>query len=339
MALHNDPRRGPPPLPGTRPPATRGTTEARHPLDAIANRLKDVAEHGPFDHDSRPGRWWTVGAHTARDLYLGNVLDWAASLAFYAVLSVFPLFLIGLILFSFVTDPVTLSDRAVGFIGEFLPGGEEQIGHIVDDAVAYRGRVGLISALAFMYTGRRVLGALVRGLNHVSDVDPEEDDAKRAFTVELALFVGLLALAGLVMASATLVNALWEVLWAIPGPDRLMFSVTKNVVRALLLFALFVVVFAAVPRGERRWRAVAVGALASTAAFLIAQGIFRLVLDGVWQNMTLAYGQIALAALLMTWAWIVALITLAGGGLASHVKVLLIEDAGTRESSARHLQR
>lgn len=264
------------------------------------------------------------------------MFDWAASLAFYAVLSLFPLILIGLILLSLVTDPEALSDRAVEFMGAFLPGGEDQIGHIVDDAVANRGRVGLFSALTFSYTAQRVLGALVRGLNHVSDVDPEEDDAKRAFSVMLALFVGLLALAMLALASNRLVDALWEVLWAIPGPDELMFRITTTVVRGVFLFALFALVFSAVPKGERRYRAVAVGALASTVAFLIAQGVFRAMLDGVWQNMTLAYGQIALAALLMTWAWIVALITLGGGGLASHVKVMLLEDAGARESAAKH---
>lgn len=187
------------------------------------------------------------------------MLDWAASLAFYAVLSLFPLLLIGIILLSFVIDPQALSDRVVEFMGNFLPGGEEQIGHIVDDAVAYRGRVGLVSALTFSYTAQRVLGALVRGLNHVSDVDPQEDDAKRAFSVMLALFVGLLALAMLALASNRLVDALWEVLWAIPGPDQLMFQITTVVVRGIFLFAMFVLVFSAVPRGERRWRAVAVG--------------------------------------------------------------------------------
>lgn len=274
-----------------------------------------------------------------RDLYRGNVLDWAASLAFYSVLSIFPLFLVGLILLSFVADPGDISERAVAFMAEFLPGGEEQIQRIVEDAVAYRGRVGIVSAVTFIYTAQRVLGALVRGLNHVSDVDPEEDDARRAFAVELALSFGLLALAVLALASSRLVDAMWEVLWAIPGPDHLMFRAAKAVVRGVLLFALFALVFSAVPRGKRRWRAVAVGALASTGAFLAAQGVFRLVIDGVWQNLSLAYGQIALAALLMTWAWIVALITLVGGGLASHVKVLLIEDADTRESTQRHLQR
>lgn len=263
-------------------------------------------------------------------------MDWAASLAFYAVLSVFPLLLIAIILLSYLTDPQGVSERAVSFLGEFLPGGEDQIGAIVKDAVAYRGRVGLFSALTFLYTGRRVLGALRRGLNHVSDVDSEEEDAKRALAVELALFVGFVALAGLATASGLLVRALWEVLWALPGPDSSLFFIVKATVRGIFLFAIFALVFATVPRGDRRWRAVAVGALFATVAFLVAQGVFRLVLGGVWQNMNIAYGQIALAALLMTWAWIVALITLAGGGLASHVKVLLLEDAASAESRERH---
>jgi membrane protein len=307
-------------------------------LDALSERLKQLADNGPFDEDTRLGRWWAVAVHTARDLYRGNVLDWAASMAFYSVLSLFPLILIGLILLSFVTEPEGLSERAVDFLGAFLPGGEDQIGAIVDDAVAFRTRVGVLSALTFTYTGRRVLGSLVKGLNHVSDVDPIEDDAKRAALVEISLFAGLLGLAGLAMVSRQLVDALWEVLWAIPGPDELMYRITTTTVRAVFLFGLFVLVFAAVPKGERRWRAVATGALASTVAFLIAQGIFRLMLGDVWQNMSLAYGQLALAALLMTWAWIVALITLAGGGLASHVKVMWLEDAGAGESAERHVR-
>lgn len=276
--------------------------------------------------------------HTARDLVRANVLDWAASLAFYSVLSVFPLILISLILLSFFTDPENVSERAVQFLGSFLPGGEDQIGAIVEDAVVYRRRVGIFSALTFIYTGRRVLGALVKGLNHVSDVDPQEDDPKRAFAVELALFLGLLALMGLAMATRQMIGTLWEVLWAVPGPDNLMFRVTTTAVRGIFLVSIFGLLFQAVPRGDRPWRAVAVGAVFSAVAFLVTQGAFRMVLDGVWQNMNIAYGQIALAALLMTWAWIVALITLTGAGLASHVKVLLVENSGVAESSARHVE-
>lgn len=335
MTLHNGGNAAS--RPGTQPLASGEPVKSSTILDAIASRLKDLAQNSPFAEDSRLDRWWTVAMQTARDLVKGNVLDWGAALAFYSVLSLFPLILIALILLSFVTEPENVSERAVGFLGEFLPGGEEQIGAIVDDAVAYRGRVGVVSALTFTYTGRRVLGALVRGLNHVSDVDPEEDDPGRRIAVELALFVGLLGLAGLAMASTMLVNALWEVLWAIPGPDQLMFQITKTTVRGIFLFGLFLLVFQAVPKGERRWRAAAVGALAATIAFLVAQGVFRMVLGDVWQNMTLAYGQIALAALLLTWAWIVAVITLAGGGLASHVKVMMIEDAGASRSHALHV--
>lgn len=325
--------------PGTRAPPSPGHRDRADSLDAIDHHLDELAESHPAAEPSRTGRWRSVAAHTARDLVKGNVMDWAASLAFYAVLSIFPLLLVALILLSYVSDAQGLSDRAVGFMGEFLPGGEDQIGAIVTDAVGHRGSVGILSVLTFLYTARRVLGALVRGLNHVSDVDPEEDDAKRAFVVEVSLFAGFLALAGLAMASGVLVRALWEVLWALPGPDNALFFAVKTLVRGTFLFAIFALVFAAVPRGDRRWRAVAIGALFATVAFLLAQGAFRLVIGGFWQNLNIAYGQIALAALLMTWAWIVALITLAGGGLASHVKVLLLEDVAGPESRERHTGR
>jgi hypothetical protein len=68
---------------GTLPLAAASTRNGTS-LDALSERLKQLAHNGPFDEDTRLGRWWAVAVHTARDLYRGNVLDWAASMAFYS---------------------------------------------------------------------------------------------------------------------------------------------------------------------------------------------------------------------------------------------------------------
>jgi uncharacterized BrkB/YihY/UPF0761 family membrane protein len=101
---------------------------------------------------------------------------------------------------------------------------------------------------------------------------------------------------------------------------------------------MFTLVYAGVPRGERTWRAVFLGAIVATSLFLLAQGVFAVVFDRVWNTMTLVYGPIAFAVLLLTWCWYVAIVTLAGGAVASHVKVMILERRSTREAHARHVQ-
>ena len=42
---------------------------------------------------------------------------------------------------------------------------------------------------------------------------------------------------------------------------------------------------------------------------------------------------------MLFWAWFVALITLFGGALASHVKVMAIEGASAEEAERRHVDK
>jgi uncharacterized BrkB/YihY/UPF0761 family membrane protein len=70
-----------------------------------------------------------------------------------------------------------------------------------------------------------------------------------------------------------------------------------------------------------------------------AHGIFVLIRDLLWPNLALLYGPLALAALLLSWAWYVAAITLIGGSLASHVKVMIGDQLPPSEASRQHLVR
>jgi hypothetical protein len=46
---------------------------------------------------------------------------------------------------------------------------------------------------------------------------------------------------------------------------------------------------------------------------------------------------LALAALMLTWSWVLGLIELFGGFLASHVKVMVIEGRSAQEAERRHV--
>lgn len=284
----------------------------------------------------RVRRWAAVVVQTARDLNASNAPEWAAALAFYIVLSAFPLLLAGAVLVSYVADAGWAAERVTDLLAQFLPRGEVEVEEIVQEAVADRGRVGLLSVLAFLVTGRRVFGALTTALNLVSDVDEQRDPLRRRAMVELALLAGVGCAFLLAFTSRPLLDLTWEAIRASSAPEGPAFWVARTAVRIVLLLSAFYLVYAVVPRGRRHHRAALTGAAAATALFLLAQLIFGAAIDQLWRTLSLVYGPIAIATLLLLWAWYVALITLGGGGLASHVKVMLHEGARPEEAARRH---
>ena len=305
-----------------------------------------MAEHAKGRHEPQGGNirkstwhtWRHVTVQTARDLWAGSVLEWSASLAFYAVLSLFPLLIASMIVASYIVDVAWATDQAIDMLGQFLPEGEAEIEEIVTMAITERRRVGLLSFLVVLFTGRRVLGGLIKGLNHVSDVSEKDDTIKRKASIELALLAGLIVLVGLALASRRLLDLLWGTMRAIPGPDGLVIDGVGGLVRVVLLFLIFAAVYAFVPQGQRLWRPVLTGATLATLLFVAAQVVFSLLVDTIWTNLSLVYGPLALAALLLTWCWYVALITLVGAGFASHVKVMILEDRSSHEASDQHTE-
>jgi len=296
---------------------------------------RDASQGGKF-RTSTWDTWRQVIGQTARDLWTSSVLEWAASLAFYAVLSLFPLLIAGMVAASYIVDVAWATDQAISMLGQFLPEGEAEIEEIVTTAIEERRRVGLLSFVVVLLTGRRILGGLIKGLNHVSDVTEQEDTIKRKAVIELALLAGLFTLIGLALASQRLLDLLWGTMRAIPGPDGLVIDGIGALVRIVLLFLIFTAAYAFVPQGQRLWRPVLTGATLATLLFVAAQLIFSMLVDTIWTNLSLVYGPLALAALLLTWCWYVSLITLVGAGFASHVKVMIIEQRDSAETSEEH---
>lgn len=289
------------------------------------------------DRAKRPAGAWVVLRQVVRDLRAANAAEWAAALACYSVLSLFPLLLAGVAIASIVGDRGWAEDRLVALLGQALPGGAVDVEGLVAEAVSDRRRVGVLSVVVFLFTGRRVLGALTKALNLVSDVDESSDPAKRRILVELALLLGLAALLVLALAARPLLDLLWATVASGPAPGDTARTVVDEGLRILLTFATFAAVYAVVPQGRRRWQAVVVGAVVATVLFSLARLGFGLALGTFWENLQLVYGPLAVAALLLVWGWYVALITLVGASLASHVKTMVVEGLHPAATERRHV--
>ena len=270
-----------------------------------------------------------------RDLRATDAPEVAAALAFYALLSLFPLLLAGAAIASYAVEPAWAVARITDLLGEFVPRGEVEVEAIVGAAIAQRRRVGLLSILVLLASGRRVLGALAKALNRVSDVDERRERWLRRVAVELALLAGIGGLFGLALSADRLLGPLRHDPGRLAGPGW----AAATALRALLLLATFFLVYTFVPRGERNRRAALLGAGAATALFLAARALFLVGVGRLWGGLGLIYGPLAVAAVLLLWAWYVALITLFGGALASHAKVMVAEGGSGAAARRRHVGR
>ena len=288
----------------------------------------------------RTGRDWLrdierVVRQSARDVWANNLMELAAALAFYAVLSLFPLLLAAAVAASYVVEPAWAVDRLTQLLEAFVPVGVVDAEPIVGAAVEAQGRVGLFAFGAWVFAGRRILGALVTALDRVSDVDQRRETWRRRLLVEAVLLAGIGSLAVAALSAGTLLGLFWG---TAGGEERSpAVSVATGLLHALLLLSAFYAIYAVVPHGERVRRAALAGAVVATGLFLVARALFLVAVDTIWASFDLIYGPLALGALLLLWAWYVGLVVLVGGSLASHAKVMLVEGKSAAEAERRHV--
>ena len=299
-------------------------------------RLTATASRATAGQATGLGSWGAVVRQSMVDLRTGHAAEWAGALAFYALLAFFPLLLAGAVVASFFADPSWAVARLTALLSEFLPAGSLEVQSIVDASVAGRERVGVLAVVSWAVAGRRLLSTLVAAINRVSDVDEQADPLRRRLLVELCLLLGVGLLFVLALSSGPLVELLWAQAGGLPGSRRLVVEVTTLLLRALLLLAAFAALYAVVPRGERGRQPVLFGAVTATALFLLAHAGFVLAMHWLWGNLSLVYGPIAVATVLLTWAWYVGMIVLFGASLASHAKVMRLEGQSAREAGRRH---
>lgn len=288
---------------------------------------------GPPADDARPRRRAArvLGAMAAEWSH-DRLPDAAASVAFYAVLSLLPAFLalaaaLG-VLDSLVGGDVAEEVRAdvLDFLRSILT---DEAGSTIDaaDELFSERRPGLLtfSLLAALWTLSRSFAALVRALDLVYDLDDERDWLEVRATA-LALAIGSV-LAGAVLLAVFVVGPLFgtgeEIAAEVGLGDQ--FAFLWDVLRIPLAVGVLVLwaalVFHVAPDHRTPWRWDLPGALLTTVLWLAFSGGLRLYLE-LAQAGNAVFGALGGALIVLLWFWLLSLATLLGGELN---QVLLAE--------------
>jgi membrane protein len=281
-------------------------------------------------------RWILIPSYAARDLIMDDGFEWSAAIAFYGILSVFPLALGVISVATWFIDPRWAIREASEILGAFMPRADT-IRDILKKAVAERSQIGLLSLIFLLWSGTRVFSVLIRALNVACDVDQAYGYFRRLrVEFEMLLSVGLLFLAALL--SYLMVPILGQVLASVPGGKASALAAIGFAVPALLLLGGFFSLYKFVSRNRCNWQSSLWGSGAATALTLCARPLFHAYVTKL-ASYNHIYGLLAIGIVILIWAQILALITLYGGELASHIQMMVYEGGDAKKVARRHLVR
>jgi membrane protein len=264
-----------------------------------------------------------------RDSFADNATQWAAAIAYYSFLSLFPLLLAAVSLSAYFVSADWAVGKAILLLREFVPEGDAAIQRIIRDAVHdAHPYAGIVSLLVLLVLGSRAFGTLSRALN-VAYEGEETGSLARRIMIEIAMMaaVGLLFIGTLF--SHYLVLFLWTAVRLLPGETSVIFTLVAQTIRVVLLLTAFFMIYRFIPRKRLDWKSVGVGTVVATTLFIIARPLFYGYVQNL-ANYNLMYGGIALAVVLLAWGWVAAFIAILGGEMASHFQTMVLEGAGAK---------
>lgn len=252
-------------------------------------------------------------------IYSSDDLTFAASIAYYALLSLFPFFLLTFAILGTVAGTESERIAILEFVLRYFPTKFEFVSDQLASMQQASVRLGVAGSVVMIWAAMGVFGAVTSAVNHAWGVEKQPSYFKHKLISLLMLTAaGVLLLVGLLLVSViNVVEARWfaVVVDRVPGLDDLQGFAIRSA--STVIFILVVgLVFYFVPNAKVRFKDVWVGAI-------ITGLLWRLALTGFsWYVRDLSrfqnvHGQIAAVVVFLLWVYVSAVIFLYGAEMTA----------------------
>lgn len=244
----------------------------------------------------------------------------AAGMAYYALLSLFPLALFLVSLGSLFLRQQTAYAQVMDYLANAIPVSRSLIDRNLQQIMEQRGPVGLIGLIGSIWSASGAFAILTKNLN----LAWRQSDA-RGFIKERLLAIGIIMiLAVLVLLAAfsttllgLLANADLPIVGQLlnePGP---IWQIGTRLVPWVVAFALFSALYRWVPTAQVDWKWAAIGALFASIAWEAAINLFAWYVASGLARFAIVYGSLGSVVALLIWIYYGSWITLFGAHLAA----------------------
>jgi membrane protein len=262
----------------------------------------------------------------------------AASMAYYAFFSLFPLLLLLSSILGYFLSSGTNRVDIVSYVTRIVPIQEHFIQQTLLAILKARNAVGVIGLLGLIWSASGAFSALAININRAWSVSDE-----RSFFADRLLAVGMIAVIILVLIIILIASSLMSLLpnFNIPllGSFSIYYTFLWKALIRLVPWAIaclvFYLLYKLLPTTYVEPRAALWGALVAGIAWETLTSLFTWYLGSGLANYQAVYGSLGTIVGLLTWIYLSAWITLFG----AHVSAIVSRHAGKQvETNKSHLE-
>ena len=280
---------------------------------------------------ARHARLAGIAAWRAFDrFYREDNLTYAASVAYWTLLSLVPVTMLALAVLSQVSADPEVRRSMLDFVLRYFPGRVEVIRDELDGLSANPVQLGVAGSIFMTWSALGVFGAISTAVNHAWGVErPRSFLNHRLFSLLMLVLAGVMLFLALMLVTASkIVDAGWfaGVRQQFPGLGVLEGFVLENAPRVLFV-GVVGLVFYIVPNTRVRFRDVWLGAFLTGALWSITLEGLAWFYSDVGRFPSLS-GSIAAVVALMFWVYVQAAILLYGAQFTAAFARLIREPPG-----------
>ncbi len=260
----------------------------------------------------------------------------AASLAYYALFSIFPFFLALIASASFVLEEEIIFSQVTEIIGNLLPVSESLIEDNLQTIVSLRGPVRIIGLIGLVWAGTGVFSSLFYNVSLAwPDTKPSNFIRNRLAGLSIITIVIVLLSAYMFFSTVSTFLSRFDPANIISLAPEII--PVQSFITHFLSWAskvtLFFLLFLWAPNTKVPWRAALVGAMVAGLGWDLASAGFTWYLTSGIATYELVYGSLGAIVALMLWFYIISLVIIygahLGGAITSYQQEPEVEAADT----------
>ena len=279
-------------------------------------------------------------ARVAKEMQQIESTHLAAGVAYYALLSLFPLLLGLLALGGILLSSEGTYQGLLSFVTENLPGSKAFVEQNVGEVVEFRGVVGVGAILGFLWTASIGFGAVARSVNRAWGIR-----VNRPFYVAKPLHILMALAVGALFLISTSATSVIEVItdperdFGIPAQEFFLQLGLGHLALRMVPWGInifiFLMIYRFAPNCKTYWRYIWPGAVVAAVLLEVSKGLFLWYLDNL-AIYNQVYGSVTSVIVLLFWIYVSALILILGAEIgAEHSRMRLgIEQGGTLRQTA-----
>ena len=256
---------------------------------------------------------------TVMEMSADDATHMAAGVAYYAMLSLFPLS-VGLIsLLGIMLDSEALEGEVITFLQDYIPGSKELLAANINAEGSIRGFLGVVSFLGLFWSASLLFGAITRVVNRAWDIHQDRPfyiDKLRHILMAFSVAPLFLMSVGTTASLHILATHDVPVIGRVEFLDNNVINIITRPLPFLFTLSIFLLIYKFLPNTKTYWRYVWPGALLGAVLFEVFKSIFVLYLEN-FADYERVYGSLASVIVLLAWTYFSGLILIAGAEFSS----------------------